>query len=315
MLREALESLLSQTEPRWEAFVFDDSVGGEGAEIVRELRDRRVHYFQNPRPLGAALNIDACFGERLAGRNGWGCLLEDDNFWMPQFLEHAADVMNSHQGSFALFNQRIQRSNGELASEEETTRGDWYCEGWIDPHDLHASLLLMEGLSNGGIIWRIGGPTPLQVGGSVKLTALHEACRSLLVRAPFWFSKKALAVWRDAPVQETARNEEANRIIGRGNQSITRFLLRGYGWDSVARALLFAHTPARKEQLVSRLLHAGAFSAAMRVDSAIARRKVSLFFKGIAARLSVKDPCREFLQRLSITRSQEDQFQTSEKCG
>lgn len=304
LLQRALESLINQTEQRWEAFVFDDSPAKEGEHVVKTIADERVHYHHNAQQLGAAANVDACFGMRLSKRPGWGCVLEDDNFFLPEFLEHVAHVMNSQQPQLALFNQRIHRSDGKLAPESDTTRGDWYSEGWIDPLNLHASLLLMEGLSNGGVVWRTDMNIRLEVGPSVRFTTLHEACRSLLIRTPFWFSKKALAVWSELPLQQTARHQERNRIVSRGTQSIMRFVLATYGWPAVVRAAAFARDHGRKEKLISRLIYAGAITAAFRLDSTLAYRALPLLVKGAAVRAFVGDPCAQFLNTIASEQKQ-----------
>jgi hypothetical protein len=300
MLRRALQSLVAQTEKDWEAFIFDDSPDAEGMNVARSICDDRIHYSQNVTRMGGALNIDECFGQRLAERTGWGCVLEDDNFYLPTFLECAADVMRATGARVALFNQRIKKELGGLAPEDQTTRGDWFAEGWLDPRDLHASLLLMEGLSNGGIVWRIDPRLRLNVGPSAKLS-LDEACRSLLIQESVWFNGEALAVWTERCPVSTPRDTAGNRLVGRGQQSIVQFVLENYGWDSVARAIMFCATPDRQRQLVSRLLHSGAIRNALRVNPAVALSRLSLVAKGLALRLLVEDPFAEFLNDLRVS--------------
>jgi hypothetical protein len=301
MLRRALQSLIQQTQPEWKACVFDDSADREGADVVKAIGDPRVQYVANRAQLGAAENIDACFGKRCDRRCIWGCVLEDDNFFLPEFLAHVSKVMAENGVDLGLFNQRIQTVCGDLAPEDKTTRGKWFSNGWVNALDLHASLLVMEGLSNGGLVWRIGAKPRLQVGGSVQLTALHESCRSLLVKNPFWFSRTALAVWSELPRNMTARHGESNRMIGRGSQSIVRFLLKQYGFPCVTRALALSPSIEARQILLERLLHAGAVKKALRVDAKAALGRCRLVLKGAALRWTVADPCREFLESLSAS--------------
>lgn len=296
MLRRALESIVAQTFPNWQAFVFDDSPLDEAEQVVSAIGDPRIHYSRNPIRLGAAANIDRCFGARLSGLEGFGLVLEDDNFLLPTFLAYAAGVMQKTGARLVLFNQRIARGS-TLVPLPETTRGNWFSEGWVDHRDLHASLLLMEGLSNGGIVWDLQEGIRLEVGPSVRYTALHEACRSLLVRERFWFSLEALAVWSALPIQFTARKHEANRSIGRGVQALTQFVLRD-DCDCVMRGLLLADTEKKKTQLVIRLLHAGHLTEAFRVDVTIANAHLGVFIKGLLLRLIMDDPCSAFLKQV-----------------
>lgn len=299
LLRRALASLQEQSWQQWEAYVFDDSPSGEGADVVKGMDDERIHYAKNPGRLGAAANIDLCFGERLRGHDGCGFVLEDDNFLLPSFFERASMVMESTGATLALFNQRIAQPSGELAPESRTTRGAWFRDGWVECRELHASLLLMEGLSNGGIVWRIGADVQLAVGASVKFTALHEACRSLLVRDRFWFNQSAFAVWMDFPHSESARLVEKNQLITRGTQAITRFVLARYGQAAVDLATVVARANSATTQLVRRLLHVGALRYALAVDPREAVRSLAFLPKGIASLLIRPNPCHEYLARLA----------------
>src|SRR5262249_36071139 len=135
------------------------------------------------------------------------------------------------------------------------TRSDWFAAGSIDPLHLRATLFLMEGLSNGGLVWQLGGEIDLRVGSSVRVTGLQEACRSLLVRKPFLFIDEPQAVWTLMPKSRTARANENHRMIGRGMQSIRHFLLRNHGQSVVH----LAKSLALKLGLTSRLVEAFAY--------------------------------------------------------
>ncbi len=298
LLHRSLVSLQAQSYSHWRAFVFDDSPTGEGLDVVRAVRDRRIHYEKNADRMGAAANIDQCFSGRLPRSNGWGYVLEDDNFLLPAFFEHVFEVMSGTGAELALFNQRIAQANGILMPAEHTTRGGWFLNGWVEPQELHAKLLLMEGLSNGGLVWRTGGSVRLFVGSQVKFTALHEACRSLLIQKRFWFSDTALTVWTDFPREHSARAQESNRSVARGLQSITGAILARYGDSAVERAMLVARDRLCTGQLVKRLLHAGAPCHSWSVDPRETLGNLQLFFRGMACRVAVADPCDGFLRDL-----------------
>ncbi len=83
-LREAIDSVLTQTFPDWELIAWDDRSSDSSAAVVASYKDSRVHYFLSPddAPLGKARNdaIQHATGE-------WIAFLDQDDIWLPQKLE------------------------------------------------------------------------------------------------------------------------------------------------------------------------------------------------------------------------------------
>ncbi len=81
-----LESVLAQTEPRWEQIVIDDGSDDGTAEVVRGFTDPRIRLVAQPHRgiagLGDAYNLalEMAHGEYVA-------VLEGDDFWPPDKLE------------------------------------------------------------------------------------------------------------------------------------------------------------------------------------------------------------------------------------
>jgi|GEM_PF-1222950 len=298
LLRRALASLVAQTHADWTAHVFDDSPDCEGAKVVSAFDDGRIRYTANSQRAGAAINIDRCFGNRLGPGPGLAMILEDDNYLLPGFLELAVEEMSLSQAWMGLFNQRVHDEDSGLAPTSTTTRGAWFSSGWVSPLELHASLLLMEGLSNGGIVWRLDCGERLAVGDAVLYSGLHEACRSLLVRRAFWFCSESLAVWTRNRPAESARKDERNRVVSRGQQSVTRAVLARHGQAAVRRALGWCRDRTARQVLVSNLLHGGFWTEALQVDAKLAMQSWAKVCKGIASRWLVEDPCGEFMRTL-----------------
>jgi hypothetical protein len=296
MLRRAISSLQAQTYPHWKAVIFDDSSSAESKSVIESVADNRIVYVRNPKRLGAAYNIDQCFSPVMAFGGDFGCLLEDDNFWLPDFLSMMAEHTN--QDSFELIqaNQRISEEGVGLRPASETTRGGWFSAGTVDPLELRASLFFMKGISNGGLVWRLGAGIQLQVGPKIGGAGLQEACRALLIRRPFLFLPEAQAVCTFMRKAETARKTERNRMIGRGMQSICEFVLRSNG-RSVVR---IARSLALKLGLTSKLVEAFAYTGNPHLAGELLRGKTRLacraFAKGWAIRLIEKDPCAAFLR-------------------
>src|SRR5580704_13426007 len=85
-LERALRSILAQDTPDWRAVIFDDSPDQEGRAVVDRLADARFIYKSNPANLRAAANIDQCFQTRPFVQGEYACILEDDNWFYPDFI-------------------------------------------------------------------------------------------------------------------------------------------------------------------------------------------------------------------------------------
>ena len=184
---------------------------------------------------------------------------------------------------------------------EVTTRGAWFSAGAVNPLCLRSRLLFNEGLSNGGLVWRLGGKTSLQVGSSVLQSGLQEVCRSLLVRMPFYFIAEPQAVWSLMPKVETARARETNRSFGRGIQSICSFVLSTHGRPVVAEAKLVANELGLQTRLVETLAYSGHPHFIGEWLSGSVRVACRAFAKGAALRMVEPDPCKAFLTHLDRT--------------
>ena len=293
MLRRALNSLRAQTYPHWKALVFDDSLSPNSRSVVENEPDDRISYFHNPKRLGAGGNIDQCFSPAKLSGGEYACLLEDDNYWLPDFLSLIANRTSNGKWELVLANQRISVDGVGLCPEGETTRGGWLSAGSVTPLSLRATLLLIEGFSNGGLVWRLDGDTDLRVGPMVA--GLQEACRSLLVGTPFLFIEEAQAVWTSTSKRKSARATESNRMIGRGMQSIRDFVLRIHGRSVVH----IAKSLAAQKGLTSRMVEALAYSGYPHLAGGSLRGRGRLvcraFAKGLAIRAFERDPCAAFL--------------------
>jgi glycosyltransferase involved in cell wall biosynthesis len=293
LLLRALESLRAQTYPHWVARVYDDASSGE--EVVKSVADRRIEYYRNANRLGATQNIDHCFSPSTRSGGHYGCLLEDDNFWMPGLLSSVAKHIETHPWQLIQTNQRIWSEGRGLHPDTETTFGDWFSPGVVEPDRLWISRLFDHGVSNGGLFWKLNGECNLQVGHTIKNAGIQELCRSLLVRSPLLFIKDALAVFMYAPKEATARCNEDNRLFGRGQQSIRRFILERFGAEAVKTILI--EKPEMKDHIVWLLAHSG-YPHLIESCEIVSPSVLKAYFKGIALRLTQPDPCSDFLDEL-----------------
>ena len=82
-LPQALASARAQTFQDFEIIISDDGPSEAIEEVVHSYRDPRLHYRQNGKNLGIALNHAAAFHE---ARGKYLANLDDDDLWEPEFL-------------------------------------------------------------------------------------------------------------------------------------------------------------------------------------------------------------------------------------
>lgn len=232
LLQRALKSVLQQTYTDWVVFVFDDSPEQEAKPVIRALDDSRIIYQKNEHNMGGAANIDQSFTSgSLSGSAGYATILEDDNWWHPDFLKENVESLKESEPKILLRNQEVWEHNpdGEPKNTGRTTRGRWMQEGELSVLTLHACLFFFEGVSNGGLFWETGSDLNLQVGADVHDPGLQEYCRTLQIGEPILFKEKPLAVWSRMEDEQVTRYISESRIWGRGRQAILRYLRRCYG--------------------------------------------------------------------------------------
>ncbi len=115
LLPRALKSLRAQTFSDWICEVHnDDSTNTFPKELVKDLGDPRIRLHDHERNLGAIATFNLFYRPT---REPFYSLLEDDNWWLPEFLETMIRAMNSYPNiTMACCNQRVW---------EEMPDGSW----------------------------------------------------------------------------------------------------------------------------------------------------------------------------------------------
>ena len=92
VLWRAVQSVLAQTEPRWEMLVVDDGSTDDTHRLLEEFQDRRIRSAKTDnRGPSAARNL----GWRLT-HAPFAAYLDSDNMWRPGFLSTMLDAIQSH---------------------------------------------------------------------------------------------------------------------------------------------------------------------------------------------------------------------------
>ena len=123
LLPRAVESLLKQTHKNWICELHNDDPNDLfPGQLVAQINDPRIRYVHHGKNLGALGSFNLAF-QPVAEQ--YISLLEDDNWWEPDFLSTMFAVMEQHpQVSVAWANMWFSR---------EAADGTWHRDGSIWP--------------------------------------------------------------------------------------------------------------------------------------------------------------------------------------
>ncbi len=94
LLPRALESLRRQTFQEWECEVHNDEPEDPfPEELVAKARDPRIRIVNHPKNLGGAATMNAFYAP---AKEEFVSILEDDNWWEPEFLEEMVKAAEKH---------------------------------------------------------------------------------------------------------------------------------------------------------------------------------------------------------------------------
>jgi len=97
-LKEAIQSILSQTGKDWELVVVDDCSPEDLGGIVGGFSDGRIKYIRNDRNIGGS-NLVAQWNHSLSFASGeWLVLAADDDVYAPEFCETVVSLAGKNPG-------------------------------------------------------------------------------------------------------------------------------------------------------------------------------------------------------------------------
>lgn len=128
VLWRAIESVLAQTEPRWELLVVDDGSTDDTARLMEEFRDSRIRSVKTEnRGPSSARNL----GWRMTDAP-YVAYLDSDNTWRTEFLAAMLGAINRHPakvlwycGQHTTMWRRQEDGSWEKESEEDEPRAQY----------------------------------------------------------------------------------------------------------------------------------------------------------------------------------------------
>lgn len=146
LLVRSIQSVLDQTYGIWELLVVDDGSTDHTANVVKAYTDKRIRYFykdNEERSIARNYGIDRAKGLYF-------CFLDDDDYYLPLFLEKMLRGIQQHHFPKALFRcgEYIEKPNGQLVREKapkkhknNPVRYLWEMQSSIRPFAIHRELL------------------------------------------------------------------------------------------------------------------------------------------------------------------------------
>jgi glycosyltransferase involved in cell wall biosynthesis len=203
-LRRALRSVLDQSWPDWIVDVYDDDPQQAGRPVCAELADPRIRYHHNTTQRFASKNIDACFSAANPADADYFCVLEDDNFLLPDFFTENIALCRTRGVEIVLRNQLVEYASGTPNAHLGAggVLDDLFVEDTYDAAQFRMSLLVGIGVSNGGLFWSRNSTSKLEIGFGCTAT-MQEYMRTFSVNEPIHVAMTPLAVWAENAAQTT----------------------------------------------------------------------------------------------------------------
>src|ERR1051326_5504733 len=251
LLPRALQSLLAQSLGDWICEVHNDDPNDPlPGNLVRSLGDARIELRQHERNIGANATFNLFYRPCA---EPFYCLLEDDNWWEPEFLEVMIAAMRSRpQVAMAWCNQRIWeelpdgswRDSGRLVNAMKTSSEPYLVE--------FGQFRQMAGAlhGNGAMIMRSRPGETYEVPADWPFAAV-EPFRERMMRHPLLFVPRPLAAY--CQTIGTARAESRADWITAQTILATTFL-KHCGYSDAELAAFFVMARRMRPPLTTAML-------------------------------------------------------------
>jgi glycosyltransferase involved in cell wall biosynthesis len=226
LLKRALSSVLAQTSSGWRCIVLDDSPANEGAGIVKYLNDCRIKHLHCSKNIGLLANLRFAFSPHpFFEESRYACVLEDDNYYRPNFISNA--MRRLEQSTLDVFcgNSQIAQlsDSGSEIIEERYTLSPIYGDT-IREIDLIARLrAYLHGfpVTNLSLVWRLNAGIDFSISDEQYNQIAQEKRRAFAWRGPMIYDPEPNSIWTNfCDRQATATTTRHSRLWRLGDMTI-----------------------------------------------------------------------------------------------
>jgi hypothetical protein len=172
LLPRAVDSLLTQTLRDWVCELHnDDPADPFPGELVRRVADPRITLVNHEVNYGPTRSFNGFF---KPSRETYFSILEDDNWWEPEFLRTMVSIMDAHP--------EILLGWANMRRWIEQADGNWTDTGsdiWDHPHDSGPELFYWPQPEH----WRSTGPGTSQTGRWAEVLGAFHSQGAMLARS------------------------------------------------------------------------------------------------------------------------------------
>jgi len=129
LLPRAVKSVLKQTSPSWEMWIYDDGSDFDIASIVNSFKDQRIHFIQGPKLTDAERfkKFSSCVARNILlkkSKNELIAYLDDDNYYWPEAIAGVIDYFTRWLDRDTIFGRSTysNKNSDTLPKEKRPTR-------------------------------------------------------------------------------------------------------------------------------------------------------------------------------------------------
>ena len=104
-IEKSIDSVQKQTYAKWELIIVDDCSSDNTVELVHNIKDERIRFFENEKNSGAAVSRNKALRE---AKGKWIAFLDSDDIWESTKLEEQLSFMKKNGYAFTYTDYRIQ---------------------------------------------------------------------------------------------------------------------------------------------------------------------------------------------------------------
>lgn len=131
LLRRAIKSVLGQTSPNWEMWIYDDGSDSDIASVVSLFKDQRIHFVQGPKLTDTERfkKFSSCVARNILlrkSKNELIAYLDDDNYYWSEAIAGAIGYFTEWPNRDIIFGRLTYSDKNSEKLPKETRRTRYF---------------------------------------------------------------------------------------------------------------------------------------------------------------------------------------------